>query len=442
MAVVLRTEIPGPKSRALMERRSAAVPRGPYNVTPIFVQSAKGALLTDVDGNTFIDFAGGIGVMNIGHSNPKVVAAIQEQASRFTHTCFHVLPYENYVELAERLNEITPGDFQKKTLLVNSGAEAVENAIKIARAYTGRPAILAYESGFHGRTLLALSLTSKVKPYKKDFGPYAPEIYRVPYPDCYRRPFGDDGRPCGEACADYLEEFFVTHVSPEDVAAVIIEPVLGEGGFVPAPHNYLKRLREITEKYGILFIADEVQTGFGRTGKMFAMDHYPDVIPDLVTMAKSIGGGMPLSAVTGRAEIMDAPMVGGLGGTYGGNPVSNAAALAVIDQMDDKFLERAQQIGEKVANRFKEMYEKYEIIGDARGLGAMQALEFVKDRETKEPYKEAVGAIVKHAYEHGLILISAGTHGNIIRTLMPLVISDEELEEGLDILENAIKSVA
>ncbi len=440
-AVRLVTEVPGPKSRALFAARQQHVPRGPFNVTPIFAERAEGARLTDVDGNTFLDFAGGIGVLNVGHAAPPVVAAAREQLDRFTHTCFHVVPYEGYVAVAERLNRMTPGLFPKKTVLFNSGAEAVENAIKIARSYTRRPAVLCFEDAFHGRTLMALSLTSKVATYKKGFGPFAPEVYRVPYAYCYRCPIGLTYPSCQVACADLLREVFSRVVDPEGVAALIVEPVLGEGGFVTPPLEYLPKLQKTCVEHGIVFIADEVQTGFGRTGKMFAVEHV-GVEPDLLVTAKSMAGGLPLSAVTGRAEIMDAPQVGGLGGTFGGNPVSCAAAVAALDFVEREDLPaRAARIGSRVLTRFLAMQERYELIGDVRGLGAMLAMELVRDRASPEPAKEATNRVARLACERGLILITAGTHGNVIRTLMPLVITDAELDEGLDILESALRDV-
>lgn len=427
--IQMKTSIPGPNSKALLERRERNVPRGISNSCPIFVDRAEGALVTDVDGNTFIDFAGGIGTINAGHCNPEVVRAATDQLRKVTHTCFAVAMYDGYVQLAEKLNQITPGTFAKKTMLANSGAEAVENGVKIARHFTKREGIVVFEHAFHGRTLLTMSMTSKVKPYKFGFGPFAPEIYRLPYPYEYRN----------HASADDIEEFFSAHVAPENVACVIMELVLGEGGFVPAPKDYVRKLEQICKKHGILLIIDEVQTGFGRTGKRFACEHY-DLQPDLILTAKSLAGGLPLSAITGRAEIMDSAQIGGLGGTYAGNPVSCAAALAVIEFMQrEKLPERAQKIGEQIQKRFTQFYEKHSFIGDVRGLGAMMAMEFVKDRTTKEPDKEATNAFIRRCYENGLILIGAGTHGNVIRTLMPLVITDEQLSEGLNVMEHALQ---
>jgi 4-aminobutyrate aminotransferase/(S)-3-amino-2-methylpropionate transaminase len=437
-AIQLKTEIPGPRSRELFARREAAVPRGPYNATPIFVKEGSGALLTDVDGNRMIDFAAGIGCVNVGHANDAVVKAASEQLEAFTHLCFHVTPYESYVRLAERINALVPGEHKKKTFFANSGAEAVENAVKIARAATGRPAVLAFEDGFHGRTLLAMSLTSKVQPYKAGFGPFAPEIYRAPYAYCYRCSYHLEHPSCAVACVDALEDYFKRYVEASKVAAIIVEPILGEGGFVVPPGEYLPRLRELTARHGILLIADEVQTGFGRTGKLWAVEH-SGVVPDILIAAKSIAGGLPLSSITGRAEIMDAPGVGGLGGTFGGNPVSVAAAHAVLDQMQGgAFFARAEAIGRVVSARAAGWKQRFPIVGDVRGVGAMWAIELVKDRKTKAPAKDETNALAKKCYEKGLVTITAGTYGNIIRTLMPLVIRDEELAEGLDVLEGAL----
>jgi len=410
-----------------MEDRNRHVPQGIFHSTPIFISSAQGALLTDVDENTFIDFAGGIGVMNVGHNNQSVIEAARRQLEKFTHTCFSVAPYESYIRLAETLNRITPGNFAKKTMLTNSGAEAVENAVKIARHYTKREGVVVFEHAFHGRTLLTMSMTSKVKPYKLGFGPFAPEIYRLPYPYSYRNQSID------------LEDFFSANVAPENISCVVIEPVLGEGGFVAAPPNYLKRIQEVCRKYGILFIADEVQTGFCRTGEMFACQNY-GLEPDLIVMAKSLAAGFPLSAVTGRAEIMDSSQIGGLGGTYAGNAISCEAAIAAIEFMErENIAARARRIGEIVRHKFRQFQEMYSSIGDTRGLGAMMALEFVKNRESKEPDKDLTNNIIRRSYESGLILIAAGTFGNVIRTLMPLVILEDQLEEGLEVLEHAIK---
>jgi 4-aminobutyrate aminotransferase/(S)-3-amino-2-methylpropionate transaminase len=441
-AIRLKTEVPGPRSRELMARRVAAIPRGPYNVTPIFVKEARGARLLDVDGNELLDFAGGIGCVNVGHADPAVVEAARAQLGALTHGCFHVTPHEGYVRLAERLNALVPGAFPKKTMLANSGAEAVENAVKIARAATGRPAVIAFEDGFHGRTLLALTLTSKVHPYKAGFGPFAPEVYRAPYPYAYRWPNAPSPSACATACLHALEDLFKRHVAAESVAAVIVEPVLGEGGFVVAPPEWLRGVRALTERHGILLIADEVQTGFGRTGRLWAVEH-AGVVPDLLIAAKSLAGGLPLSSITGRAEIMDAAGPGGLGGTFGGNPVSVAAALAVLDEMETGALfARAEAIGRAFERRAERWRERFPLVGDVRGLGAMRAIELVKDRTTKEPAKEATTAVSEACYRRGLVTITAGTYGNVIRTLMPLVITDEEVEEGLDVMEAALAEVS
>jgi len=429
------------KNEFLLLERNQHIPQGPFNVHPIFVEKAKGAIITDVEGKEYIDFAGGIGVNNVGHCDEEVLKAVQDQIQKYIHTCFHVVMYEPYVELAKRLNQITPGNFPKKTMFANSGAEAVENAIKIARHATGRPATIAFEDAFHGRTLLALSLTSKMKPYKFGFAPYAPEIYRMPYAYCYRCAFGLEYPSCEIRCAYFLMDFFHTHISSEQVAALIVEPVLGEGGFVVPPKEYFKILHKICQDNGIVFIADEVQTGFGRTAKMFAMEHY-EVEPDITVMAKSIAGGFPLSAVTGKAELMDHPQVGGLGGTYAGNPVACRAALAVFHQFEKKnLLTRAEQIGKKVSEKFLEFKEIYSIIGDVRGLGAMVGMELVTDRKTKEPATALTKQLVTICRGKGLLMISAGTHSNIIRPLMPLVITDEQLEKGLSIIEEGFSEL-
>ena len=422
--------------------RNQHVPKGAFQNTPAVIREARGAVMIDLDGRELIDFAGGIGVVNVGHSHPKVVAAIQEQAAKFIHTCFHVAMYEPYIDLAKRLNELAPGDFRKQTLLCNSGAEAVENAVKIARYATGRPGIIALQGGFHGRTLLTMTLTAKVKPYKYGFGPFAPEVYRMPNAYCYRCPFGLKYPSCETACADYLEEFFVGNVAPEQTAAVIAEPVQGEGGFVTPPPEYFRKLQAICQKHGIVLIVDEIQSGMGRTGKLFAIEHW-NVAPDIVTVAKSMAAGLPLSAVTGRAELMDRPHVGGLGGTFGGNPVACRAALAVLEVMQEEgFLARAEALGQKVRARLEELQGRFEIIGDVRGLGPMLAMELVRDREKKTPAADETKKLVKVCYEKGLVLIACGEYGNVIRTLMPLVITDEQLDRGFAILEEALREVS
>lgn len=426
------------RNEELLQLRNKHVPQGLVNLTPAFITEARGAIMIDADGRELIDFAGGIGVNNVGHSHPKVVAAIKDQADKFIHTCFHVAPYESYVELAARLNELAPGDFDKMTMLGNSGAEADENAVKIARYATKRPAVISFENAFHGRTLLTMSLTSKVKPYKLGYGPFAPETYRMPYAYCYRCPFGLKYPACNTSCADYLEEYFITHVAAEQTAAVIVEPIQGEGGFVTPPQEYFAKLHAICRKNGILLIVDEVQTGMGRTGKIFAIDHW-GIAPDIITSAKSLAGGMPLSAITGRADIMNQSHVGGLGGTFSGNPLSCRAALAVLEILiEDGLLKRGEELGEKLLKRFLDMQERYEIIGEVRGKGPMLALELVRDRETREPAGDEAKKLTKLCFEKGLVLLSCGNHGNVIRVLMPLVITDEELERGLSILEESL----
>ena len=427
---------------AILEMRNRNIPRGVFNVTSAFIREAHGAVMIDRDGRELIDFAGGIGVNNVGHSHPKVVAAIKDQADKFIHTCFHVAMYEPYLELASKLNELAPGDFPKMTMLTNSGAEAVENAVKIARYATGRPAVIAFENGFHGRTLLTMTLTGKVKPYKYGFGPFAPETYRMPYAYCYRCPFGLKYPSCGVSCADYLETFFVGNVAPELTAAVIAEPIQGEGGFVTPPPEYFPKLQAICRKHGIVLIVDEVQTGMGRTGKLFAIDHW-GVAPDIILLAKSLAGGLPLGAVTGRAELMNKPHVGGLGGTFSGNPICCRAALAVLEILqEDGLFARAEALGQKIRDRFEELRNRFEIVGDVRGKGPMMAIELVRDRETKTPASEETKKLVRICYEKGLVLISAGNFGNVIRTLMPLVITDEQFDRGFDILASGMEELS
>ena len=441
-SIQLKTPIPGPKSRALAARREAAVPRGLSHATPVYVARSQNACIEDVDGNCFLDFAGGIGCLNTGHRNPEIVYAIEAQLERFLHTCAQVTPYEEYVRLAERLNRVTPGKFAKKTMLVNSGAEAVENAIKIARAYTGRSGVVAFEDAFHGRTMMALALTSKTHPYKAGFAPFPPEVHRIPYAYCYRCSYSLQYPACDMHCARHLEDTFKRVVAAEDVAAVIAEPMLGEGGFVVPPPEFFKIIQEICRTHGVLFIADEVQSGFGRTGKLFACEHY-SIEPDLIVTAKSLGGGLPLGAITGRTEVMDAPGPGGLGGTFGGNPVACAAANAVLDLFEQvDLLDRANEIGERFHRRARSWQSRFELIGDVRGLGGMQAIELVKSRDSREPAPDETKQVTKHCYEHGLITITAGTYGNVIRVLAPLVISDDQMDEALDVLEAALAAVS
>jgi 4-aminobutyrate aminotransferase/(S)-3-amino-2-methylpropionate transaminase len=436
--IQIKTEIPGPRSRALMVRREAAIPRGPANATPVFAERSEGAMIEDVDGNRYLDFAGGIGCLNVGHRAPRVTSAIREQLEKHLHLCFAVTPYEGYVAVSEKLNALAPGNFAKKSILLNSGAEAIENSIKIARAYTKRPAVICFEDAFHGRTLLTMSLTSKTHPYKAGFQPFASDIYRIPYAYPYRHAPGTTS----EEFAHHLEDAFRRSVAPESVAAVIAEPVLGEGGFVVPPRDYFKLLQNICRKHGILFIADEVQSGFGRTGKWFACEHF-GIEPDLIVTAKSLGGGMPIAAVTGRAEIMDAPGQGSLGGTYCGHPLSCAAALAAIDTIEkDGLLARSTIIGERFEKRARDWQKKWPLIGDVRGLGGMCAMELVRNRESREPADTETKEIAKYCWEHGLILITAGTFNNVVRILVPLAVTDVQFDEGLDVVEFALAGVA
>ena len=437
----LNTPIPGPKSQTLSARRAQAVPRGLSHGTPIYVAKAEDAWLEDVDGNRYIDFAGGIGCANAGHRQQAVVEAIREQLDKFLHTCVQVTPYEGYVELAERMNEVTPGKFPKKTLFVNSGAEAVENAVKIARAYTKRPAIIAFEDAFHGRTMMTLALTSKTHPYKAGFAPFPGDVYRIPFAYCYRCSYNLKYPSCDLYCARHLEDTFKRVVAQEEVAAVIAEPVMGEGGFIAPPPDYFNVLIELCHKHDVLFIADEVQSGFGRTGAMFASERY-GIEPDLIVTAKSLGGGLPLAAVTGRAEIMDAPAAGGLGGTFAGNPLSCAAALATLDLFEKtNLLTRANELGERFQRRAHEWQRRWPIVGDVRGLGGMQAIELVKSMEDKTPATDETKQITQYCYEHGLITITAGSYSNVIRVLVPLVATNEQMDEGLAVLESALASV-
>jgi 4-aminobutyrate aminotransferase/(S)-3-amino-2-methylpropionate transaminase len=418
----------------LQALRERYIPRGIATAHSLIAERAQGSELWDVDGRRYIDFAGGIGVLNVGHNHPRVMAAVQAQLERITHTSFQVLMYESYLRLAARLSELAPGDGPKKAIFFSTGAEAVENAVKIARAHTGRPAVISFRGGFHGRTLLALGLTGSVSPYKQDFGPYPAELYQAPFPYEYR------GWSTERALAS-LEDVLASQVSPQRVAAVIIEPVLGEGGFVPAPPEFLRALRTLTERHSILLVADEIQTGFGRTGRLFAMEH-SGVTPDLIVVAKSLAAGFPLSAVVGRAEVMDAPGPGGLGGTYGGNPVACAAGLAVLDVIhDEKLSERAAWIGSVVEERMQSWARDHQIVGDIRVMGAMAGMELVVDRKTKEPADGQTAHLLALARERGLILLRSGSHHNVIRTLMPLTIPEEQLEEGLEVLGFALAEV-
>jgi len=433
--IELRTAIPGPRSLAILERKDKVI-AGPLSIhLPVVIEEGRGATLIDVDGNTFIDFAGGVGCLNVGHSHPKLVEAAQEQLTRFSHTDFTVVPYEVYVTLAERLIALSPFTGPAKAAFFNAGTEAVENAVKFARSYTKRPAVIVFEGAFHGRTLLSMTMTSKTHPYKAGLGPFAPEVYRVPFAQDYR---GPDTRTALAA----LERALVTQVAAEQVAAIVIEPVQGEGGFVVAPRDFMAGIRRLCDEHGIVLVVDEVQTGFGRTGKMFAIEHY-GIEPDLMIVAKSIAGGLPLSGVIGKAEIMDAPADSAIGGTYVGNPVAQAAALAVLDVFEEESLvERAQQIGERIRERMVSWQERVEQIGDVRGLGAMLAIEFVRDRDSKEPNPELATAVVEAAAERGLLLLKSGIYSNCIRVLCPLVLTDAELDEALEVWEDALLAVA
>ena len=421
-AIDIRTEIPGPRSREILDRKARVIAEPLSIYMPIVIEEASGATLTDVDGNTFIDFTGGVGCMNVGHSNPRVVEAAKEQIERFTHTDFTIVPYENYIALAERLLQLVPIGGDLRAAFFNSGAEAVENAVKFARSYTKRPAVLGFDGGFHGRTLLALSLTSKTHPYKAGLGPFAPEVYRVPFDDL-----------------DEIHKAFKTRVAAEEVAAIVFEPVQGESGFIVPSREFVQGVREICDEQGIVMVADEVQTGFCRTGKVFAMEHFA-VEPDLMTIAKSIAAGIPLSGVVGRAHIMDAPGDSAVGGTYVGNPVAIAAAHAVLDTIaEDGLAERAEQVGETIRSRMESWQGRFPSIAEVRGLGAMLAIEF---RQDGEPAAELATAVADAAARRGLLILKAGIHGNCIRVLVPLVIGDAELDEALGAWEEALEEVS
>jgi 4-aminobutyrate aminotransferase / (S)-3-amino-2-methylpropionate transaminase / 5-aminovalerate transaminase len=432
--IELRTAIPGPRSREILDRKERVVADPLSIYLPVVIARGEGATLTDVDGNTFLDFTGGVGCLNVGQAHPRVVDAVQEQAAKFLHTDFTIVPYETYVTLAERLVATAPISGPTKAAFFNAGTEAVENAVKFARAYTKRPAVIGFEGGFHGRTLLSLTLTSKTHPYKEGLGPFAPEVYRLPFAQDYRG-------PSAAAALAALERAFVTAVAAETVAAIVIEPIQGEGGFVVAPPEFLEGVRRICDDNGIVLVVDEVQTGYGRTGRMWGIEHY-DVEPDLMTIAKSIAAGLPLSGVIGRAEIMDAPGDSAIGGTYVGNPLAQAAALAVLDVFDDESLvERAAQIGETIRGRMLAWQQRWDAIGDVRGLGAMLAIELVHDRDTKDPAPELASAVVSAASERGLLLLKSGIYSNCIRVLVPLVILESELDEALGVWEDALGSV-
>jgi len=433
-SIEIRTELPGPRSREIVERKEKVIAAPLSLVHPVVIAEGRGATLTDVDGNTFIDLTGGVGCLNVGHSHPRIVEAAQEQLARFGHTDFTIVPYEVYVELAERLIAVSPISGPAKAAFFNAGTEAIENSVKFARSYTKRPAVIVFEGAFHGRTMLSMTMTSKTHPYKAGLGPYAPEVYRVPFPHAYR---GIDV----DSSLKALRRAFITQVAPESVAAIVMEPILGEGGFVVAPTEFVRGVREICDEHGIVFVADEVQTGFGRTGRMWAMEHH-GVEPDLMAVAKSIAAGLPLSGVVGRADIMDAPPDSAIGGTYVGNPVAQAAALAVLDVFEEEGLvERASAIGETIRARMLAWQERWKAIGDVRGLGAMLAIELVRDPETKEPAPDLASEVIGEAFRNGLLLIKSGTDGNCIRVLTPLVITDAELDEALAVWEDALAQV-
>ena len=437
--IQLKTTLPGPKAQLVLERRKNALPAGLAKSTEVVVDKALGALVWDVDGNQLIDLAGGIGMMNVGHCHPKVVAAIKEQADKYLHTCALVTTMEPYIDLAELLNSLTPGDFAKKTLLASSGSEAVENAINVSKYYTKRNAVLCFEGAYHGRTLLTLSLTSKYALFKKGMGSFVSDIYRIPAPNLYRKIAGMTDEEYINYFIKQLDIAFISQVDPESLAAIIIEPILGEGGFIQMPPAYLQKIREVCDKYGIVMIADEIQCGASRTGKFFAIEH-SGVVPDIVVSAKSIGAGMPISATTGRAEIMDSPHLGGVGGTYGGNPVACVAAIEAINILkSEEFLTQVNHLGNIIQTTLEGWKEKYPIIGDVRGIGAMRLIEFVKDRNSKDPDPDITLEIIKDAVSKGLIMIRAGLFSNCLRLLPPVVITDEQIVEALGVLEGAIE---
>jgi len=437
----LVTDIPGPKSQALVARREAATSKGAAKLTQIAVESANGSVVTDVDGNTFIDLAGGIGTLAVGHTPENVVEAIKAQAEKLIHMCAIVSTYEPFVEVAELLNEVTPGDHPKKTVLLNSGAEAVEAAVKIARAYTGKQAIIVFEGAYHGRTNMTMAMTSKYSLFKKGFGPFAPEVYRLPFPNPYRTPMGMSEEEYIEYAIQQLDNAFVAQVDPSAVAAIVIETVQGEGGFIPTPPRFLERIRQLCDEHEIVMIADEIQCGFGRTGKLFAIEHY-GIVPDLITTAKSLAAGMPLAAVVGRAEMMDAPHPGGLGGTYSGNPLACVAAIEAIKMINTpEFLNRAQAVGKKIRGHLEQIIAGNEIVGDVRGLGAMLAMELVHDRSTKVPAGAETSLVNQETIKRGVITIRAGLYSNCVRFLPPLNITDEQIDEAMAVVADCVTLV-
>ena len=434
----LVTAIPGPKSLEALKRRTESTSAGLGMAIPVVIERASDAILLDIDGNQIIDLGSGIGVVNVGNSAPRVVDRVIDQVQAFTHTCFTVAPYMGYIEVCEKLNALTPGTFKKKSILVNSGAEAVENAVKIARHYTKRQAIVVFEHSYHGRTNLTMALTAKNMPYKEGFGPFAPEIYRVPMPYAFH--WMGNQATITEDAIEMVTSKIEKEIGAHNVAAIIIEPIQGEGGFIVPPKGFLPALSKYSTDKGIVFIADEVQTGFARTGNMFAVEH-ENVVPDMIVTAKGIAGGLPLAAVTGRAEIMDSVHVSGLGGTYGGNPIACAAALGVFETMEaEKLVERANHVGKILGDALRQMQSKYSVIGEVRGRGAMQAIELVKPG-TKDPNPDAMNAIVKYCQSNGVLVLTAGTYGNVVRFLPPIVITDELLKDALGVLEEALASL-
>lgn len=428
----LVTDIPGPKSKAALFRKDRYVAKPLAPLAPFYAARAEGSVVEDLDGNRFLDFSGGWGVMNVGHNHPKVVAAVREQAEASLHTDFTAVPYDSYVNLAERLAELAPGPSPKKCAFFNSGAEAVENAVKISRAATGRKAVLVFDNAFHGRTLLTMTMTHRAMPYKAGFGPYASDVYRLPYPYPYRYPI-----PMAA-----IERRMLSLVDPREVACVVVEPVIGEGGFIVPPPEFLPFLRDLADRHGFLLVADEVQCGVGRTGTFFACEHH-NVEPDMICVAKSIAGGLPLSGVIGRAEVMDAPVLGAIGSTYGGNPVACVAALAVLDVIKEEgLLARARHIGEILMRELRALERSFSVIGDVRGIGAMMGMELVRDRKTREPAPEDTKRVQMEALKRGVIFPTAGVYANVVRFLMPLTISDDALLEGLSVLEEAFAATA
>jgi len=439
-SIKLVTEIPGPKSREIVARREAATPKGAAKLTPIAVKSASGATVIDVDGNSLLDFAGGIGALVVGHCPPTIVEAMKTQAETLIHLCAIVGSYEPYVKAAELLNQVTPGEYAKKSIFLNSGAEAVEAAVKIARSYTGRPGIIVFEGAYHGRTNMTMAMTSKYALFKKGFGPFAPEVYRLPYPNLYRRPAEMSEEGFIDYAIQQLHNALIAYIDPSAIAAIVIEPIQGEGGFIPTPPRFMKAIRHLCDEHAIIMVADEIQSGLARTGKLFAIEHY-NIVPDLITTAKSLAAGMPLAAVTGRAEVMDAPHPGGLGGTYSGNPLACVAAIEVIEMIrQPEFLARAQAIGERIRHHLHTIQANHTCVGDVRGLGPMLAMEFVQDRETKEPNMEATAIVTQETLKRGLITIRAGLYSNCVRFLPPLILTDAEIDEGMAIVAEAVQA--